>query len=459
MDCVSDSIPTRASRACQRCGQRKVKCDAVLGTGPCSRCRMDRVDQGCIVMPSRRGTYNRSRKRPRLHSPSQTENDPSRNSTISRGDAGTQEHNAGTWPVSDPSLTPTAVSQPGTSSLTLDDGVSLSQVDKCVMPRASEAQLQTQWWPNNGREYLHGSIATNPSQPSLSEVENRGTQKTLASMFEEFLEKQGQSDDGSATKLGLVLFAKRCFDDPDQELLDQLVTAFLDNFCPLYSIVNKAEVLESHRAHNLPWILLHAICFLGATFCDSAIIHKSSYKSRLHARRAFYDKAKVLFDVGYKTDKVVLLQTVIMLSFWGPKMNSYWNPCSWVVFAVTIAALLGIHRSAAFARVTDRDKGLLKRLWWTVLVRDAYCAALLGKPFRIDMALCDTEMLDLADFRPEEETNDSALFRFRLQNCRLFHARSSSGGSFLVIRRWISMDYTSFWTAGELKSRPLSDGT
>jgi len=469
MNVTSDSVATRASRACQRCNQRKVKCDAVLGNGPCSRCRMDGIAQGCLLTPSRRGAYDRSKKRPRLHSPSQSESTPCK-APSSRGDAEAQPQlDTGLSPANDSNHSPLGNDPPVDPRLSPGGGVSLPHAEKYPMPMVGEAQLQTPWWPSGNHDPFHGTVSRALPQSVPSNVDNRGTEKSLASMFEDFLEKQGHSNDGSATKLGLILFgesspltfaleelngdakahlydagsdlskskrlesprprahpshcspedvayleAKGTFLDPDPDLLDQLVSAFLDNFCPLYSIVNKDEVLKSHRARSLPWILLHAICFLGATFCDSAVIHKSNYKSRLHARRAFYDKAKLLFDVGYETDKVVLLQTVIMLSFWGPQMNSYWNPCSWVGFAVTIAASLGIHRSAAFARVTGRDKGLLKRLWWSLVVRDAYCAALLGRPFRIDMALCDTEMLEMADFRLEGESNDSALFQIQI---------------------------------------------
>lgn len=50
----------RASKACQRCSQRKVQCDgAELGT-PCTRCRVDASPQ-CVFPPSRRGTYARKR--------------------------------------------------------------------------------------------------------------------------------------------------------------------------------------------------------------------------------------------------------------------------------------------------------------------------------------------------------------------------------------------------------------
>jgi hypothetical protein len=173
----------------------------------------------------------------------------------------------------------------------------------------------------------------------------------------------------------------------------------------------------------MPWILLHAVCFIGATFCDLSVIYKSSFKSRFHARRTFYDKAKVLFDVGYEVDKFTLLQTVIMLSFWGPQMKSYWTPCSWVGFGATIAESLGIHRATSSLHATGKDKSLVKRLWWSLAVRDAYCASLLGRPFRINMSQCDTEMLELDDFQSEVECSDQALYQIHVAKLSLIVRR------------------------------------
>jgi Fungal specific transcription factor domain len=144
------------------------------------------------------------------------------------------------------------------------------------------------------------------------------------------------------------------------------------------------------------------------------VVHRAGYKSRLHARRLFYEKVKILFDLGYETDKIVLLQTVLLLTFWGPQMKSYWNPCSWIGFGVTIAESLGIYKSTTSANLRAADRSLLRRLWWTLAARDAYCAALLGRPFRINMARCDTQMLSLSDFNSESSENVAAIYQIQV---------------------------------------------
>lgn len=190
---------------------------------------------------------------------------------------------------------------------------------------------------------------------------------------------------------------------PSAELLSSLVNAFLNHFLPVYPIVDRKDFEQRYQEQKLPWILMHAVCFVGATFCEQDILHQAGFRRRWHARRSFYDKAKVLFDTGYEINKVTLLQTVLMLTFWGPQMRSYWNPCSWVGFAVTIAESLGINQAKAIERMNPRDKSLLRRLWWILVLRDASCASFLGRPFRISLSQCDMELLDMDDFSPEND--------------------------------------------------------
>jgi hypothetical protein len=331
------------------------------------------------------------------------------------------------------------------------DAVSI-QLDEISKTMESESMPRAPPYTGKLLETFHtgsGQRATllTGNNPAATTADSRGS---LASMFEAFLEKQGHTHEGVVPKLGVVFFSesspltfaleelqrseqaslydpdshlgkedatqqnthpshmtpqdisylnsKCAFDGHSNEVSDALIVAFLERFYPLYSIIDKENFMHLHEQQKLPWILLHAVCFIGATFCDMNIIHKAGVKSRWHLRRSYYDKAKILFDVGYETNKVVLLQTVLMLSFWGPQMKSYWNPCSWIGFGVTIAESLGINRCVPSAQTDTKARGLLRRLWWTLAVRDAYCAALLGRPFRINISQCDTEMLGLLDF-------------------------------------------------------------
>ncbi|KAE8143805.1 hypothetical protein BDV38DRAFT_276875 [Aspergillus pseudotamarii] len=194
------------------------------------------------------------------------------------------------------------------------------------------------------------------------------------------------------------LQAKGVFDFLEKSHLDALVSVFLEHVYPSYPIVSRQELIHQHNNGEVPLILLHSICFIAVTFCPPSVLHLVGLFSRRNARAHFYKKVKALFDSGYEMNKIVILQSAILMSFWGGGPNNYWNFYSWVSTAVTIAEAIGIHRSIATTNMQSQDKSLLRRLWWVLVVRDSVCSALVGRPFRIDMDQSDTEMLTIEDF-------------------------------------------------------------
>ncbi|KAL4905053.1 hypothetical protein BDW74DRAFT_18610 [Aspergillus multicolor] len=72
-----------------------------------------------------------------------------------------------------------------------------------------------------------------------------------------------------------------------------------------------------------------------------------------------------------------------------------------------MAVALGMHRKigASTASGSSNDPSMLKRIWWTLAVRDAHCSALLGRPFRINMFQCDTDMLTVEDFADDHDSS------------------------------------------------------
>lgn len=197
------------------------------------------------------------------------------------------------------------------------------------------------------------------------------------------------------------LEAKGAFIYPESQIIDEVISVFLNRFYPLYSIVSPVDLRKAQRERRLPWILLHSICFIAMTFCDPPLVYKAGFTSRAQARQVYYDRAKALFDLNYENSKIILVKVAILLSFKGPQMDCYWNPCSWIEVGVTMAVAMGMHRNAVAANSNCNDRGLLRRIWWALAIRDAHCSALLGRPFRINTTQCDIDMLALEDF-PDE---------------------------------------------------------
>lgn len=426
----------RASKACKHCSQRKVKCDAIKNGLPCSRCRMDKHDD-CALIPSRRGTYDRKcpSRRTRFRrvpasfaTQSRPALPPCRSNRSDNESIGEQEQITIQGSISDTKSPQSTASQHAPTEPTVTS-TTVSGLDTINTPTN---HTPTNWSLNaKFEDYLTRRSARKQAQHGLTLL---GELSPLTFALEELPQKlslqfHNASDHiRDSANLPVIqqdihpshldaadvayLKAKGCFSLPSEPMLSELVEAYLTRFHPHYSIMNKQEVENCHREKRLPWILLHAISFIGATFCDTAVIHRSEFPSRLDARRSFYQKATALFQVGYDRDKFILLQTAIILSFWGPQMQSHWNPCSWVGFGVTFAVSLGIHRSAASSHASRADKGLLRKIWWALVVRDTFSSVLLGQPFQIDLTQSDTGMLVADDFT--HESHEDAFYQTQI---------------------------------------------
>ncbi|KAJ5292095.1 hypothetical protein N7478_001346 [Penicillium angulare] len=433
----------RAAKACKRCRQRKIKCDVVQNGTPCSRCRMDSVEE-CELIVSRRGTYDRRTARQLRHQhsaglalgapqpPAAADNRHSQNAesiTTTSSQDGDQDLISETTPSelqsihSNPteslpplgpeSIRPSASARQSVSGMFEDflNWRTERQISQCgliMLAEPSPLTFALEEYPNGVTPPLHDASDQIRNSSNLAVVR----------------------DDCHPSHLDAVdityLKAKGAFALPSERLMHDLVDVYLKKFHALYSIVDRIELEKVHKEKKLPWLMLHTVCFIGATFCDASVIHLSEFKSRLEARRKFYDRAKLIFDFGYETSKIIIAQCAIMLSFWGPQTHSYWNPCSWIGFSVTFAVSLGTHRASVCADAQRNNRGLLKKLWWSLVVRDTYCSVLLGRPFRINLTHCDTDMLTMDDFvneSMEEGFYQIQIARLSLILRRILHSR------------------------------------
>ncbi|KAF9893043.1 hypothetical protein FE257_012454 [Aspergillus nanangensis] len=416
----------RASKACQRCSRRKVKCDAAELGCPCSRCRMDNIPE-CTLVTSRRGTYDRTNFRrqvgsstsslppalpPSSHAPVAAHITPSLRSTVSSRRSAVEENGPISTPATDQSV-------PSTSATDLSDHRSLSTMFEDFLGQAGHRNLC------KAKLVLFGepsplTFALQLRRDMNSELHDANqrilTSDSLAVVEENVHPKHLLPHDVECLK------AKGAFIYPESNILDEMINVFLDRFYPLYSIVNPTDLRKAHQERKLPWILLHSICFIAMTFCEPAMIYKAGFSSRAEARKVYYDRAKALFDFNYENNKILLVKVAILLSFKGPQMDCYWNPCSWIEIGVTMAVALGLHRGSTAMSGNSRDRGLLRRIWWVLAVRDAHCSALLGRPFRINMAQCDIEMLAENDFPDEHmcrSQTSSLSFEYQIQATKL----------------------------------------
>ncbi|UPX14083.1 uncharacterized protein EKO05_0004574 [Ascochyta rabiei] len=424
----------RTAKACRLCNEKRVKCDASERGIPCTRCEQ-RGEPGCTLIQSRRGIYVRKPRRQQVRTRSES------NDALgeTRDCSVPQELNAR---VSAPLREPLhAQSSPAQGSLLPQQDTPSRTTDASSDSRHRDASWSAVFENLLQRREQRGPVVDKGSIAYIGEGFPLGIilDSSRSGAGRPLLHHPGPdatpdadtSSPDTAHPPGIppedlsFLEAKQAFTAPSNVTLDALITVFFERFFPFYPVVNPQELLVQHKARKIPWILLHSICFVSATYCPLRILHRAGFDNRKEARFTFYSKAKALFNIGYESSKIVTLQVSILLSFWGGSPNNYWNFYTWISIGVTISETIGCHRSMVGLNITPQDRSLLKRLWWTLLVRDAACASMHGRPFRINLDHCDVDELTAEDLEFEATSFLGSLSPDDAQLLGLYHIQAA----------------------------------
>lgn len=191
---------------------------------------------------------------------------------------------------------------------------------------------------------------------------------------------------------------------PPRDLCDDLIEAFFEKIYPTMPILNRSKFMRSYNSASNPpsLLLLQSMLLAGSRVCRNPALLDSDQSTDL-ASLTFYKRAKALFDANYETDKITIVQSVMLLSWWweGPEdvtRNSFY----WSRVALSIAQGFGLHRSMEKTNMPLDTKRTWKKMWWALFTRDRWGAVALGRPVLVNLEDSDVPMLTEDDFIEDE---------------------------------------------------------
>ncbi|KAL2414719.1 Cutinase transcription factor 1 beta [Exophiala dermatitidis] len=186
---------------------------------------------------------------------------------------------------------------------------------------------------------------------------------------------------------------------PADHICDHLLRAYFQHVQPLTPILDIKSFLNhyvSKHPQKPSALLIYSIFFAAANFADASTLEATGFPSRKALKRAMYQRAKALWDAEFEDDKITLIQSAILLSFWYADSTDRAGPWHWAGVAISLCQGLGFHRSLELV-VPDSSKipaysRLFRRLWWSCFLRDRWLSVTLGRPMRIHLDDCDVLM-------------------------------------------------------------------
>ncbi|UKZ85483.1 Cutinase transcription factor 1 alpha [Trichoderma asperellum] len=389
----------RASRACETCHARKVRCDAASLGVPCTNCVAFQIE--CrIPTPKRKKTQTAGGQASKDSDSDRGENtdEQARQTPLSstatsyspRPSAPTVSHTADGTP-------PTSLTEAQARKEEVDNGTYLNIVMKPKFTRAPITEA--------GRVAYLGES----SNLTLLVHDRQGS----ADVVHYPLPENVRGSRARLTELDNVeidiLHQRGAFLLPPRSLCDELIDAYFQWVHPIVPVINRTRFMRQYRDPKNPpsLLLLQAVLLAGSRVCQNAQLMDAN-GSTTPAALTFYKRAKALYDANYEDDRVTIVQSLLLMGwYWEGPEDVTKNVFYWSRVATIVAQGSGMHRSVERSQLSKSDKRLWKRIWWTLFTRDRSVAVALGRPVHINLDDSDVEMLTEDDFIEDESDRSS----------------------------------------------------
>jgi hypothetical protein len=167
---------------------------------------------------------------------------------------------------------------------------------------------------------------------------------------------------------------KRVFKFPQRSVTTELIRAFFRSVYPLHPIVDRHVVADLYerlytQQQSSP-LLLHAMFFCASLYVDELVLREAGFQNSLEARIYFGTRARILYSYDCEPDHLVVVQTLILLSFWWMEYTEEKDMRYWMSCAVNLALTMGMHKTLPQSlNMSSASRRLWRRIFWTLFVR------------------------------------------------------------------------------------------
>ncbi|KAK3318558.1 fungal-specific transcription factor domain-containing protein [Apodospora peruviana] len=408
----------RASRACETCHARKVRCDAASLGVPCTNCVAFSIE--CRIPTP---------KRKKVQTAGSTSGQ-GRDSDSERGDneerspnpPGTSTFPSGTRP---PAVYHTHEGTPSTAHTEeqqkkeeFDNVVLANYMNMVMKPKFTRAPITEAGRVAYLGESSNLTLLVHDRQ-SASDVVHYPLPEAVKGSRARLTELDSVEID--------ILHQRGAFLLPPRSLCDELIDAYFKWVHPIVPVINRAKFMRQYKDPKNPpsLLLLQAILLAGSRVCTNPQLMDAN-GSTTPAALTFYKRAKALYEANYEDDRVTIVQSLLLMGwYWEGPEDVTKNVFYWSRVATIVAQGSGMHRSVEGSQLSRADKRLWKRIWWSLFTRDRSVAVALGRPCHINLDDSDVEMLTEDDFieddpeHPSEYLPDPVHVQFFLQYVKL----------------------------------------
>ncbi|KAH8699278.1 hypothetical protein BGW36DRAFT_426947 [Talaromyces proteolyticus] len=430
----------RAAAACYRCHYRKVRCDAAILGHPCTNCALDgRSD--CTLRPNATSRYKNlhpetrdfSQKSPAMEGCKSQAQGPinNENERTSRSVAPTSQPPIVFASAANNDLIPTShfkIIQSENHTATQSPIVAVDSYEHQTQDSiSSEHDHTSESITHTSQNFTHfESVVSNDHITSVFPLDLEIACPELPISDIDFVDLIPEDHDSIFSGQHFLDFDRLsslpmenvhslaingCLEIIPKAAIDIFAKKYFLLIHPLVPVLDEAHFwniyLKSHKnlvhSQKMSLFVFQAMLVASCPYVPLGIIHQCGFRGIHDARRALYSRAKHLYDTNFESDPLARAQGALLLTFHttaeDPQATMTWNLC-----ALQNALSTGNYPNTS---IHYPMKPMIKRLWWSIFVRDRilwlgrhHCPRFISANFKLKIGYPEED-----DFRDEITTS------------------------------------------------------
>jgi hypothetical protein len=164
---------------------------------------------------------------------------------------------------------------------------------------------------------------------------------------------------------------KKVFYFPQKSIGEALILTFFESVYPLLPIVDKNLVTDQfamlYTGQQSSPLLFHALMFCACQYVDAQQLHNAGFGTITSAKSYFFEKARLLYQFNCEPEHTVVVQSLILMSYWWMDYTEEKDMRYWLSCAVNLALSMGMHKTVpkTLNMPTGRHR-LWRRIFWTL---------------------------------------------------------------------------------------------
>ncbi|GAM35146.1 hypothetical protein TCE0_017r03242 [Talaromyces pinophilus] len=224
--------------------------------------------------------------------------------------------------------------------------------------------------PPHREPELHGNAPTSPHMIVVPKDNAYGKASDGNVIFSSYRFLDGSRLSSLPAEDVEYLISKRCLHFPRKDVLDEFVGQYFAMVHPFVPLLDEAEfwrIYNGAGTKKVSLLVFQAILFSACCFVPLETLQRCGFNDKRTARSELHRRAKILFDLKGEDRYLYRAQGCVLLSQHtsadDPHAGSLWIAC-----AIRIAMTLNSY--PLVPDIEGADQPTIKRLWWSILLRD-----------------------------------------------------------------------------------------